>query len=349
MLRHWHFAAILAFSSSLIALAEPPTKVSSKIQTYLKTLERQERFSGAALIAVSEKIVLREGYGFANRERREAFTPTTKHHVASISKMMTAFTALEVRSAGKLKLDLSICAYITPCPKAWQAVQVQHLIHHTSGIADYEEALGLHSKAYLEFMTKRDATERILEDASKKPLEFKPGTKFKYSNTAYIVLSRIIETASGMTFNEAVKALALEPAGLKDSSMLKETANRTAISTGYTTDWRIIPELALTPPAGDAALISTVDDLYKWSLAMEKTAQRPEIFKPRLGGYGYGWFIDSRFNRKRYVHTGELPGYRTVFVKYPEQRITIILFSNFDRAPMEAITRDISAWLLEGR
>jgi CubicO group peptidase (beta-lactamase class C family) len=341
--------ALVLFCSGLIALAEPPARVSSKIGTYLSTLERQNRFSGAALIAVGEKVILREGYGFANRERRERFTPNTKHHVASISKMMTAFSALELQRLGKLKLEASICVYLEPCPKAWQNVRVQHLIHHTSGIADYEAALGLHTEAYLEFMTKPDATQRILSDALKTPLEFKPGSKFKYSNTAYIVLSRIIEVASNLPFNEAVKVFALEPAGLQSSSMLEETANRTAISTGYTKDWRSIPELALTPPAGDAALISTVDDLFKWSRFMDKNAQRLEVFRPRLGGYGYGWFIDSRFGRKRHVHTGELPGYRTVFIEYPAQRITIILLSNFDQAPMETITRDLSLMVLGGQ
>ncbi len=333
----------------MFGFAQAPTRVVIKIKAYLSSVERQEKWSGAALIAVNNRIVVREGYGFANRARREFFTPSTKHHVASISKMMTAFSALQLRDTGKLEFNASVCQYFKPCPKPWQAVRVQHLIHHSSGIPDYEEPLGLHSRAYLEFMTKPDATERILEEAIRQPLEFKPGSAFKYSNTAYIVLSKIIEAASGLPFNQAVKTLALEPANLKNSGMLEPNTNRTAISSGYTSAWSVIPELALTPPAGDAALISTLDDLYQWSLAMDKTAQRGEIFRPRLGGYGFGWFIDSRFGQKRYVHTGELPGYRTVFVKYPDQRITIVLLSNQDRAPMEAMTRDISTWLLEGR
>jgi CubicO group peptidase (beta-lactamase class C family) len=343
------FTAIFGLSLlSLFGVAQTPTQVSLRIKTYLSKLERQDQWSGAALVAIGDRIIVREGYGFANRQRREPFTPSTKHHVASISKMMTAFSALQLRDAGKLKLEASVCQYFQPCPKTWQAVQVQHLIHHSSGIPDYEAALGLQTRAYLEFMTKTNATERILEEAFKKPLEFKPGLKFKYSNTAYIVLSKIIEVASKLPFNDAVNMLALEPNGLKNSGMLELNINRTAISTGYTTNWRIIPELALTPPAGDAALISTVDDLYQWSLAMDKTAQRREVFTPRQGGYGWGWFIDSRFGQRRYIHTGELPGYRTVFVKYPNRNITIILFSNQDRAPMEAMTRDISTWLLNG-
>jgi CubicO group peptidase (beta-lactamase class C family) len=113
------------------------------------------------------------------------------------------------------------------------------------------------------------------------------------------------------------------------------------VSVGYTKNWERIPALSLEPPAGDAALVSTLDDLFKWSLAMDDP-NRLEVFTPGLGGYGYGWFVDSRFKRKRYIHTGELPGYRTVFVKFPEDRVTIILFANQDQAPTELMTREIT-------
>ena len=69
---------------------------------------------------------------------------------------------------------------------------------------------------------------------------------------------------------------------------------------------------------------------------------RLEVFTPGLAGYGYGWFVDSRMKRKRYVHTGELPGCRTVFVKFPKDRVTIIIFANQDQAPTELMTREIT-------
>ncbi len=336
------FLACALILLSLDSLASP-NNPSLAIDAMLSSLTKAGRFSGAVLIARDGGVLLRKGYGFANRAERILFTPETQHHVASISKMFTAMTVLKLRDQNSLKLEASICTYLEQCPKIWQAVTVQDLMRHTSGIPDYEERLGLYSKAYLEFMTRQDATEKILVQARKDKLEFKPGTKFRYSNTGYVLLSSIVERVSKMPFNQAVYDLVLEPAGLKNTGMFE--AGMTGISSGYSKNWKVIPTLALTPPAGDAALVSTLDDLYQWSELMEARA-RQEIFQPGLGGYGYGWFVDTRFGRKRYIHTGELPGYRTVLIKYPSEKLTIILFSNQDRAPLEMVTREISKLLL---
>jgi D-alanyl-D-alanine carboxypeptidase len=310
----------------------------------LQNLTKAGKFSGAVLIARDGKVLLRKGYGFANREQRILFTPETPHHVASISKMFTAMTVLKLRDQNSLKFESSICVYLQQCPKVWQAVTVQHLMRHTSGIPDYEAQLGLYKQAYLEFMTRDDASEKILAQARKDKLEFKPGTKFKYSNTGYVLLSSIIEKVAGMPFNQAVQKLVLEPVGLNNTAMYNP--EMTGISSGYTKNWKLISKLALTPPAGDAALVSRLNDLYRWSELMD-ARETLEVFKPGLGGYGYGWFIDNRFGRKRHIHTGELPGYRTVFIKYPNEKLTIILFSNQDRSPLETITREITPLLFE--
>jgi D-alanyl-D-alanine carboxypeptidase len=337
------FLACALILLSVNSLATPSNQ-SLAIDAMLSSLTKAGRFSGAILIVRAGKTILRKGYGFANLEQRILFTPDTLHHVASISKMFTAMAVLKLRDQKYLKLEASICTYLENCPKIWQAITVQNLLRHTSGIPDYEEPLGLYSSAYLEFMTKENATQNILLEARTQKLEFVPGTKFHYSNTGYVLLSSIIERASGMPFNQAIHDLVLKPAGLKNTAMFE--TGMTGISSGYTTAWKPIPKLALSPPAGDAALVSTLDDLYRWSQLMDARAM-PEIFRPGLGGYGYGWFIDIRFGRKRYIHTGELPGYRTVFVKYEREKLTIIVFSNQDRAPLEIVSREIAGLLLK--
>ena len=335
------FLACVLIFLSLSSLASP-NNPSFEIDAMLSSLTKAGKFSGAVLIARDGKVLLRKGYGFANLEKRILFAPDTPHHVASISKMFTAMTVLKLRDQNSLKLEASICTYLEKCPKIWQAVTVQNLLKHTSGIPDYEEPLGLYSPAYLEFMTRKNATQDILRNAQTQQLEFAPGARFKYSNTGYVLLSSIAQKVSGMPFNQAVQKLVLEPAGLKNTAMFE--AGMTGISSGYTKNWKLIPGLALTPPAGDAAVVSTLDDLYRWGKLMD-ARENLEVFKPGLGGYGYGWFIDNRFGRKRYIHTGELPGYRTVFIKYPSEKLTVILFSNQDRSPMEIISRDMTARL----
>ena len=90
-------------------------------------------------------------------ERRIPYRPETGQAVASISKMFTALAALKLRDRGALSLDDSLCDHLDPCPEAWRPVTLRHLIHHRSGIPDYEERLELGSDAYMALLTEPGA------------------------------------------------------------------------------------------------------------------------------------------------------------------------------------------------
>lgn len=344
--------------------------LTQTIDKYLSIRAEMGRFSGTALIAKDGKIILRKGYGFSDVEKKIPYTPDMQQEVASISKMFTAFAALKLSGQGKLKLDDSICSYIADCPDAWKPVTVSHLIHHTSGIHDYEEDLEIGSEKYLQFMTQSDATRKIFEEYKKKPLDFKPGEKFHYSNTAYIVLSFVVQKAAGKPFDEFVTKNILQPAGMKNSGVFSPRSFPKRLANGYTNEFPgwdktlagfslsdikliKIPQLPLNSPEGDAGIYSTLDDLYLWSQIMDgghKLASDKElaaIFTPEKNNYGYGWFIDKAFERKRMRHNGFLPGYTSDFVKFPEDKITIIMFTNLDSSLLGRAMRDVSAMVFD--
>ena len=325
-------------------------------------------FSGAVLVAREGRVILRKGYGFSDVERRVPFTPATQHLVASVSKMFTAMAALELRDAGRLDLDAPISTYLPDAPAAWDSITSRHLIHHTSGIPDYEERLEIGSEKYFAFMTRPEASREIYEQAKRDTLEFEPGTKFHYSNSAYIVLSHVIERAAGRPFADVVRTQLLEPAGMKSSGVNGVGKPPAHLAVGYTHrsfGWdtvlagltldsghlRRVPKLPLLPPEGDAWLYSTVDDLYRWSQVMDggkliEPSEVAEAFTPGLGDYGAGWFISAQaLGRRRVRHNGILPGYVCDFVKFPDDRATIIIVSNLDRSRLQRIARDLSALL----
>lgn len=326
-------------------------------------------FSGAILVVKDGKIILRKGYGFADVERKAPYTPDTRHEVASISKMFTAMAALKLRDAGKLKLEDSICKYVDRCPAIWQPITVQQLMRHNSGIPDYEEPLGLGSEKYLAFMIQPNASAQIVENAKKLPLDFKPGEKFAYSNTAYVVLSYVVQKAANQPFSEFVTRNLLKPAGMKSSGVINSRKLPKNLAKGYSykeiswekalagvplTDGHLqkVPVISLASPEGDAWLYSTIDDLYRWSQTMDggkfvSAAETAEIFTPGIDGYGYGWFIDKNYEHKRFEHSGGLPGYISDFIKFPDDKITIIIFSNIDRSRLGSIVRTVSAIMLE--
>ncbi|HVG30815.1 MAG TPA: serine hydrolase domain-containing protein [Pyrinomonadaceae bacterium] len=350
--------------------------VARSLDEYLSARTEAGRFSGAVLVARGDRVIFRQGYGFADVERRVPYTPETRHQIASITKMFTSMAALKLRDRGHLRLEDSICKYLKDCPAIWEPVTVHHLMRHNSGIPDYEEKLELGSDKYMQFMARRKVVATIYEDAKRQPLDFRPGEKFKYSNTGYIVLGYVIAAAARRPFAEVLTETVLRPAGLTRTGVLGRGATPKDIANGYTfgdIGWektlagypltsghlkararvygRELSEeerAALTPAAGDGSLYGTLDDLLRWSRIMDggkfvPAAEAAEVFAPGLDGYGYGWISDTSFERKRLRHTGSLPGYTSQLIKFPEEKVTIIIFSNLDRARMGAIVRDVTA------
>ncbi len=328
------------------------------IDRYLMTRTEMGQFSGAALVAQQGQILLRKGYGFADVAQRVPFTPRTPQPIASISKMFTAQAALELRDAGALTLDDSICEHLPDCPSAWRPVTVAHLIHHRSGIPDYESRLELGSSAYLDLMSQPAASAVILADAKQRALDFPPGEQFRYSNTGYVVLSYIVERVSGRPFAAFLREHVLVPAGMDRSGFAGALPGPIAPATGYTygdLGWSFtlrgapltsghltpVPALALSAPQGDAWLLSTVDDLYRYSRSIEER-DRAALAEVQ-DGYGSGWFVDRAFERRRMRHNGILPGFVSEFHRFPDDRLSVIVLSNLDRARMGNIARDLTA------
>lgn len=359
------FVALAVLAAAPTPALPSPDSVAARADRYLGARTNLGRFSGAVLIARGERVIFRKGYGYADLEARTPFTPETPHEIASISKMFTAMAALKLRDRGRLKLEDSLAQWVPDCPPAWRPITLQQLMRHTSGIPDYEEALEIGSPKYMEFMQSPGATRRILDEARGKPLDFPPGTKFHYSNTAYILLSDVVERAAKEPFARFVTRELLKPAGMTRAGVFDGGPAPAVVAKGYTHEdlgWprvlagaplteghlKPVPHLPLTPPAGDGGMYATVDDLLRWSRIMDggslvSATEAAEVFTPGLEGYGYGWFIQPAFDRTRYRHNGILPGHVSDLVKFPADSITIVALSNLDRTRLDRVMRDVTA------
>ncbi len=340
-------------------------QIGESADRYLIKRAEMGGFSGAVLMVKNGRTILRKGYGYADVEKRIPYTPETRQPIASITKMFTSMAALILRDRGRLRLEDTICTYIHDCPAAWQPVQIIHLMRNSSGIPDYESHLGLGSEKYLVFMAEPNSSARIVENAKKLPLNFKPGEKFEYSNTGYIVLSYVVQKAAGEAFESFVEKNLLKPAGMKTAGFV----GKEDLAVGYTfrdLGWektlrgvslteghlKPTPLLPTSRPHGDGSLYAAVDDLYLWSMAMDGSGfvsrkVVEEAFTAGIGGYGFGWFVGKGLDRNRVRHNGALPGYLSNIDKYIDDKITIIMFANIDRARLNSITRDLAAIVLE--
>jgi CubicO group peptidase (beta-lactamase class C family) len=355
----------LAVACLIPLVASESQAIPRRLDQYLAARSKLGQFNGTVLVAQTGRVVFEKGYGLADVANRVPASASTRYEVASITKMFTAAAILRLREAGKLALSDSLCRYLSECPDAWRPVTISHLLHHTSGVPDYENPLELGSREYMDYMLQSRSAERILEVARKKPLDFAPGTKFSYSNTAYILLGVIIEKVSGEPYREYLRTHVLEPAGMVHSSFVSGDSVLPRLATGYIRGVDALPaiiggisldertllglnKLPLDGPHGDAALVTNARDLWRWTESLaDSTGLAPasirEMFTPGLEGYGDGWFSGQRYGRRNVSHSGALPGFVSFIEWYPESRTTIVVLSNVVGTRVSRVVRDVAA------
>ncbi|HRP06855.1 MAG TPA: serine hydrolase domain-containing protein [Gemmatimonadales bacterium] len=358
------FAAFLLLTGAL-----PAQQVDGRIarlNDYLQAAAGLGHINGSVLVAEQGKILVDTAFGFANFELGVRNTSETRFRVASVTKQFTALATVMLAHEGALRLDDPITRYVDSLPESWSRITIHDLMRHTSGISDYEGWFGGYAtQAYSDYMSAARAPERIVHDARQKPLDFEPGTQFHYSNSAYIILGKVIERASGIPFDEFLAQRIHQPLGMSLSGQDRSDVLISNRAAGYQLLPGTMPRAyyaglgpenlrnavyqKMAPPQADAGLITTARDLYKWDQALYSERLLPQamldsIFTPGLGDYGYGWFIRQGPDGVSYEHSGGLPGFNCYIMRIPGTQRIIIVLNNIQTlgrtvADMAAILR----------
>jgi CubicO group peptidase (beta-lactamase class C family) len=339
------------------------------MREYLVAAATLGRLSGSVLVAEGGTVLMDTAFGFANMELGVRNTPDTRFRVASVTKQFTAMAVVMLAESGKLRLGDPISKYLDSIPPEWSGITIHQMLRHTSGISDYEGWFdGYTTQAYSDYMSQENAAARIARDARKRPLDFPPGSQFSYSNSAYILLGFLVEKASGMSYEDFVRTRILEPLGMTRSGqdhsrdLLADRANGYRLRPGAfpvawfngmtRNDYQNAYYQLMAPPQGEAGLVTTARDLYRWDQALytERLVKKPmldSIFTPGLEGYGYGWFISSDGpDGVTYEHSGGLPGFACYIMRIPGSHRTIIVLGNLERS---GSTVDDLAAIMRGR
>ena len=220
----------------------------------------------AVLVAKDGNILYRKAFGMANLELGAQMKPEMVFEIGSMTKQFTAVSILMLMEQGKLSLDDDITRFIPDYPTQGYKITIHHLLTHTSGIKSYTsmpEWFGLWRKDYspLELIG-------IFKD---QPMDFAPGEKFLYNNSAYFILGYVIEKSSGQTYQEFIENNIFKPLQMNDTyygSLSKIIKNR---ASGYQQEENgfINAEyLSMTQPYAAGSIMSNVDDLLKWQKAI---------------------------------------------------------------------------------
>jgi CubicO group peptidase (beta-lactamase class C family) len=335
-------AALIAWSAMAWAETAPTASAfATQAEALVNTYVTDGRFSGAVLVARDGKPMLREGFGFANREWDAPSGPDTEFRIGSLTKQFTATAILQLAEQGKLKLDDPIGKYDAAAPKAWDGITLAMLLSHRSGIPDYTDIPG-----FFDGPARLDHTpEQLIALTRGAKLDFPPGSKFKYDNSGYILLGHVIEKASGQSYADYLRTHIFQPLGMLHTGYDDSADLLPHRAAGYTKEngvWRNAPFLSMTVPYAAGSLYSTIDDLLVWDQALYaakpvKQASLDAMFTDHGDGYGYGYVIANQDGRRVWWHNGGINGFHTYLARYPDQHVTVAVLANLESAPVEKI------------
>src|SRR5438093_6080809 len=335
---------------SLLLAAQTDTAVINRY--VLAELERQ-RIPGLSLVVLAgDRVLISRGYGFANVELRVPATDSTVYQSGSMGKQFTAALVEMLVDNHLLRLDDSIVRWFPEGAHVWQGITVRHLLTHTAGVAEYTDSTFDYRKDYTE--------DELVKFAASRPLDFRPGERWSYSNTGYVLLGALIHRVTGRFYGDLLRDSVFRPLGMNDSRVISEAdivPNRAA---GYRLEGGVLKNQEWVAPTlnttADGALYFTMRDLARGAVAMNHarmpspaaldTAWTPvRLSDGATYPYGFGWFLLPQRDQRRISHTGSWQGFKTAIARYPKPGLTVIVLANLAEAQVGAIAYGVAGLL----
>lgn len=315
-----------------------PPRLSHSIDSTFRANYPPSAPGCVVLIAEYGKPLFKKAYGQASVELNVPDNTDNLFAIGSMTKQFTALAVLQLEQANKLSLNDDIRKYLPGYNTHGRIITIRHLLTHTSGIADFAHLPGF-LQNYTRDWSKKEQVALFENDS----LQFEPGAKWSYSNSGYLLAGLIIESVSGMSYEDYVKKNIFIPLGMEHTRFGTheeiiphlasgyDPADSTHMMPGFYYSW------SWTYAAG--GILSTVDDLLKWdealysdkilSQARIKEAQSPYILSTgKSAGYGYGWFIGNDHGITVISHGGYVGGYKSEAIRIPSKHLYAVVLSN---------------------
>jgi CubicO group peptidase (beta-lactamase class C family) len=348
--------AVLTFVLSVGCVSGPRGKSTSfnrSIDDLFAGLKKPES-PGCALAVIKEgKVIYKQGYGCANLEYGTPITPSSVFYIASLTKQFTAMSILLLVQQGKLSLDDDIRNYLPEVPNFGSVITIRHLVHHTSGLRDYEELLAMAGWRMDDVLTREHMLNII---SHQKELNFSPGDEYQYCNTGYSLLAEIVARKSGQSFREFTDANIFKPLGMTSTHVHDDheriVRNR-AFSYRPEGDKSFKNAFNNASVVGGGGMYSTVEDLAKWINNFDQgRVGGPDILKQmheqgmlnngKTNRYAFGLAIDDYKGMKMVEHNGAFAGYRSDIMRFPDRQFAVVLLGNSSSINATQLTRQVA-------
>jgi D-alanyl-D-alanine carboxypeptidase len=265
--------------------------------------------------------------------------PETKYQIGSTTKPFTAAAIMLLVESGRISLDEKAANYLPNLPAQYGEVTIRQLLTQTSGVSRDLRTGNTDDFTADEFWKRLAAASP----------SFNPGERWEYSNTGYILLGMIVESVTHKSYGEFLRERIFEPLKMKDTAYLEPPGKSKSRAIGY--EWEenaFRPSPYFSGGFGAGGLVSTVSDLAKWDAALDtgnllKRSSLEQMFAPakladgktvkfdfrgETTSYGFGWFLTVYRGRKVFTHGGVVSGFSSQIMRFPDDKITIIVSCN---------------------
>lgn len=311
-------------------------------------------YAGGVLVARQGQVVLKKGYGLADRERKIPIDLATVFSVGSITKQFTAAAILRLEQDGKLRVEDSIGRFLPEVPPDKAGITLHHLLTHTAGLrsdyapSDYDPV----------------GRDEYVRRALQAPLESGPGERYFYSNAGYSLLGAIIEIASGEPYERYLHDHLFQPAGMAETGYRIPQWQGDRVAHGYLRgrDWGTILERPWAPDGpwwplrANGGIHTTLEDMYRWNQALDSdlvlsAEERGKLFSPYVregpgaaAFYAYGWAVlETPRGTTLITHNGGNGVYVAELQRFTDEGVLVFLTSTVAEfkatAALEAVDR----------
>lgn len=309
-------------------------------------MHRSQYLNGVVLYAEGEQVIFKKAYGWRNLvKQKDSIRLDDQFQLASVSKMFTAEAVMLLYSRGLLDYDDDITKYLPEFP--YQGITIRNLLNHRSGLSRYET---LADERWPDRGVPVSNDDIIRLYAQYKPDPYnQPDVTFHYTNVNYALLANIVEKVSGRHFEDFMRDEVFAPLGM-ERSFIYSLRGVDRIKTYVETDVqghdllrkgaRRAQDDYLNGVLGDKGMYSTVEDLYRFRVAIDYGLFLPdsiqqEAFVPgsplwkKGENYGFGWRMNENHPGVLF-HFGWWKGYRSFFIRDIAKRRTLIVLTNTD-------------------
>lgn len=332
---------------------------AEKIDALFAEWDTPDSPGGSLAVIRDGQILYRRGYGRANLEYGVPNTPQTPFHVASVSKQFTAFAIHLLASEKKLSLDDDVRKHLPELHDFGKTITLRHLLHHTSGLRDQWDLLMMAGWRIEDVITQEDILRLVWRQRG---LNFEPGTAYLYSNTGYSLLGEIVRRVSGQTLREFTEARIFKPLGMasthfhNDHTEVVEGRAYSYHSNGGSGFRHAVLSFS---NEGATSLFTTVEDMAKWDRnlydgrvgGMEVVRAMHEKGRLNSGkeiSYASGLDISRYKGLGTVVHTGMDAGFRSVYLRFPRQRFSVVFLANLGSIDAARLAFSVADLFLEG-